>query len=112
MLRRRSRDIATGGVEAAREWFSGQDKPPVAEKVEAFQSALNSCGNTQAMDQLLNENIATYSFRPYLTSNVLLWEDVLKNYSTVGGGGTRLRPEIIKGFNHRGTIGFANGPCP
>ena len=36
-----------------------------------------------------------------MTSNVLLWEDVLKNYSTVGGGGTRLRPEIIKGFNQK-----------
>lgn len=112
MLKRRSRDIATGGVDAAREWFSGQDKPPAAEKVEAFQSALNSCGNAQAMDQLLNENIATYSFRPYMTSNVLLWEDVLKNYSTVGGGGTRLRPEIIKGFNHRDTIGFAMAHAP
>lgn len=112
MLKRRSRDIAAGGADSAREWFYGQDRKPDREKIEAFQSALNSCGSAQSMDALLTNNIKKYSFRPYLTSNVLLWQNVLRHYATVGGGGTRLRPEIVQGFSNPETIGFAMAHAP
>lgn len=112
MLKRRSRDIATGGADGARAWFAKQDRPPKDEKIIAFQNALNQCGDRRAMDQTLSENIHPYSFRPFLTSNVLLWKDVLQNYSRVGGGGTRLRPEIIKAYEHNDTIGFAMAHAP
>lgn len=112
MLKRRSRDILTGGTIAAHEWFSGQDRRPDDEKILSFQEALSNCGSVQSMDATLTDNIKNYSFRPYLTSNVLLWQDVLRRYATVGGGGTRLRPEIIQGFSHPETIGFAMAHAP
>jgi len=30
---------------------------------------------------------------------VLLWKDLLQQYSRIGGGGTRFRPEIIKAYS-------------
>ena len=112
MLKRRCRDILTGGIAAARDWFSCQDRKPDDEKIVAFQAALNNCGSAQSMDATLTANIKRYSFRPYLTSNVLLWKDVLRHYATVGGGGTRLRPEIVNGFSNPNTIGFAMAHAP
>lgn len=112
MLKRRSREIASNGVTGAREWFVKQDKPPKDEKITAFQNALNQCGDRAAMDRILTDNIHSYSFRPFLTSNVLLWKDVLQRYSKIGGGGTRLRPEIIKAYGDNKTIGFAMAHAP
>lgn len=112
MLKRRSREIAANGAEESMVWFSGQDRPPKEEKVNAFQNALNDCGDRRAMDQTLSDNIRPYSFRPFLTSNVLLWQDVLMKYSRIGGGGTRLRPEIIKAYSNQNTIGFAMAHAP
>lgn len=112
ILKRRSREIALNGASEAGVWFSKQDRPPQKEKIVAFQNALNDCGNRQAMDQTLSENIHPYSFRPFFTSNVLLWQDVLTKYSRIGGGGTRLRPEIIKAYSDSNTIGFAMAHAP
>ncbi len=112
MLKRRSRDIAANGVIDADAWFSRQDKPPRTDKVIAFQNALNDCGDKKAMEQTIADNIHNYSFRPFLTSNVLLWKDVLHRYSRIGGGGTRLRPEIISAYDDSNTIGFAMAHAP
>lgn len=112
MLKRRSKDIATGGATTAHEWFSRQDRPPKDEKIVAFQTALNNCGNAQSIDALLTQNICKYSFRPFLISNVLLWKDLLQTYSRIGGGGTRLRPEIIKAYENPNTVGFAMAHAP
>lgn len=112
MLKRRSKDIATGGVVIAHEWFSHQDRPPKDDKILAFQAALNNCGNTQSIDSLLSNNIVKYSFRPFVLSNVLLWRDLLQKYAQIGGGGTRLRPEIISAYARPDTIGFAMAHAP
>lgn len=112
MLRRRSKEIASGGADEAMPWFSRQDRPPKAEKIVAFQNALNMCGDIKAIDTTLKDNTKVYSFRPFFNSNVLLWKDVLKNYSRIGGGGTRLRPEVIKAYDAPGTIGFAMAHAP
>ncbi len=112
MLKRRSREIAMNGAEGTKEWFDRQDRTPGEEKVIAFQNALNQCKDRSAMDQTLADNIHPYSFRPFLTSNVLLWEEVLQQYSRIGGGGTRLRPEIIKAYGEEDTIGFAMAHAP
>ena len=112
MLKRRSKEVATTGIEASRAWFAGQDRPPKDEKLEAFRSALNQCGSTTTMDSLITSNTHLYSFRPYLRSNVLLWKDLLQQYSRIGGGGTRLRPEIIKAYSEPETIGFAMAHAP
>lgn len=112
MLKRRCKDIASGGVDAGRPWFSNQDKPPKNEKLQALCSALNECGNAKSIDALLTSNIHLYAFRPYLTSNVLLWTSLLQKYSKIGGGGTRLRPEIVKAYSNADTIGFAMAHAP
>lgn len=112
ILKRRSKDIAAGGAIIADEWFSKQDRPPKSDKTTAFQTALNKCGNAHSIDALLTENIKTYSFRPFLTSNVLLWKDLLQSYAKVGGGGTRLRKEIIAAYGSENTIGFAMAHAP
>ncbi len=112
MLKRRTRDIALGGVEAGKPWFSAQDKPPKDDKVAAFHAALNETGSQQSIETLLSRNIKPYSFRPYLQSNVLLWTDLLKKYAGIGGGGTRLRPEIIAAYSNPNTIGFAMAHAP
>lgn len=110
MLKRRTKDLATGQDISA--WFIKQDRKPEKEKIEALKSALNNCGDKREIDQILSSNIKTYSFRPFLQSKILLWEDVLKKYATVGGGGTRLRPEIIKTYSNRETLGFAMAHAP
>ncbi len=112
ILKRRSKDIARGGYEASKEWFERQDRSPKEDKIIAFQNALNACGTTANIDALLTDNIKPYAFRPYLTSNVLLWEELLRKYARVGGGGTRLRPEIIKAYSFEDTIGFAMAHAP
>lgn len=112
ILKRRCREIATTGTENMRSWFSGQDKPPKEDKLLAFHDALNACGDARTMDRLLSENITTYSFRPYMLSNVLLWKDLLQQYARIGGGGTRLRPELIKAYSDSETIGFAMSHAP
>lgn len=112
MLKRRSREIAANGAVGAREWFAKQDRSPRDEKITALKNALNQCGDRSAMDQTLTDNIHPYSFRPFLTSNVLLWEALLQRYSRIGGGGTRLRPEIIRAYGDNDTIGFAMAHAP
>jgi predicted helicase len=111
-MRVRSKDIATGGTVIADEWFSKQDKPPKVEKTIAFQTSLNKCGDARSIDALLTDNIHIYSFRPFLISNVLLWKDLLQSYARVGGGGTRLRKEIISAYGDADTIGFAMAHAP
>ena len=112
ILKRRSKEIASGGVPAAKPWFVKQDRAPKDGKIYAFQTALNNCGDAQSIDRLLATNIKTYTFRPFLTSNVLLWPDLLKQYARVEGGGTRLRPEIISAYENANTIGFAMAHAP
>ena len=112
ILKRRSKTIATGGYDASKEWFEKQDKPPKKDKIDAFQTALNACGNINDIDRKLENSICKYAFRPYMTTNVLLWQDLLKKYARVGGGGTRLRPEIIKAYGYKETIGFAMAHAP
>jgi len=34
-----------------------------------------------------------------ISREVLLWKDLLQQYSRIGGGGTRFRPEIIKAYS-------------
>lgn len=112
ILKRRSKDVATKEVHESREWFAGQDRQPSAEKISAFKRALNACGSMQAIDEKLAQCISAYSFRPYLTSNVLLWRELLNSYSSLGGGGTRQRPELQAAFSSNLTIGFAMAHAP
>ena len=112
MLKRRSREIAAEGVEKAKEWIGGQDKPVVDEKIIAFQNALNTCASRQVLDSMLTENIRPCSFRPFVNSNALLWGTIFDYQSGVGGGGARVRPEIKAVYDLPDTVGFSLAHAP
>lgn len=112
ILKRRSREIAADGVPKANEWISRQDKAVLNVKIEAFQNALNICENRQAMDRVLNENIYPCSFRPFVNSNVFLWETIFDYQAGVGGGGARIRPEIKAVYELEDTVGFSLAHAP
>jgi len=112
MLCRRTKDIATNGVEASAHWFARQDKKPSLAKQTAFKQALDSCGSKENIDKILSQKIAPYSFRPYLQSNVLMWREVLHSYAKLDGGGTRERPEILNAYSSLQTFGFAMAHAP
>lgn len=112
MLKRRSREIAVGGIEKAQEWIGRQDKPVVDSKITAFQSALNTCENRQELDAVLTENIRPCSFRPFVNSNAFLWDTVFEYQAGVGGGGARIRPEIKAVYDREDTIGFSLAHAP
>ena len=112
MLKRRSREIAVGGIEKAQEWIGRQDKTVVDSKIVAFQQALNTCGNRHELDTMLAENIRPCSFRPFVNSNALLWDTVFEYQAGVGGGGARIRPEIKAIYDREDTIGFSLAHAP
>ena len=112
MLKRRSKEIAAEGNRAAKEWLAKQDRPPKEDKVNAFQTALCSLGTIPMMDKLLSDYIKPYSFRPFLTSYVLMWKELLATYAKIGGGGTRLRPELLAAYEKEETFGFAMAHAP
>lgn len=112
ILKRRSREIAVGGIQAAKDWLDRQDKKVVDDKITAFQQALNTVSSTNELEQILSDSIRQCSFRPYVNSNVLLWDVAFEHIADVGGSGTRIRPEIRKMYDVEGTVGFALAHAP
>jgi hypothetical protein len=112
MLKRRSKEIMQRGASAAEEWMANQDKPPKDVETNFFANKLAAFGDAQAVDALLDANIVDYALRPFLPTKAFLWQDLLQQFSHVGGGGTRRRPEISAAFNDAGTIGFALSHSP
>ena len=112
MLKRRSREIASEGIQKAKEWIDGQDKTVVDSKISAFQTALQTCPTRQALEEMLNENIRPCSFRPFVNSNALLWQTVFDHQAGVGGGGARVRPEIKAVYDLPNTVGFSLAHAP
>lgn len=112
MLKRRSREIAAGGVEKAQEWIGGQDKQVVDAKIIAFQNALNTCTSRQNLEAVLSGNIRPCSFRPFVNSNALLWGTIFDYQAGVGGGGARVRPEIKAVYDLPDTVGFSLAHAP
>jgi len=112
MLKRRSKDIMQRRTLATEEWLRSQDKPPQKAETIAFAESLKEFGSIQAVDTILDQNIVDYSFRPFLSMKAFLWQDLLKKFSHVGGGGTRRRPEIGKAYADVKTVGFALSHSP
>jgi type I restriction-modification system DNA methylase subunit len=112
MLKRRSKDILQHGMQASEEWLGSQDKPPQEIEVRSFADALGELGGAQVIESILNQNIVDYAFRPFLTMKAFLWQDLLHKFSSIGGRGTRRRPEIGKAYSDKKTIGFALSHSP
>lgn len=112
MLKRRSREIAAQGILKAREWIDKQDRKVEEAKIKAFQDAMNTCTSRQEMDRMFEENIRPCSFRPYVTSNALLWDTVFRYQFRVAGHGARIRPEIKAIYEQEDTVGFSLAHAP
>ena len=112
LLKRRSREVSFENVDKAVEWFGAQDKPPSDEAVRAFSDALRALGSKENAEAVIDQHTFEYAFRPFVTMKCFLWEDLLKKFSRVGGGGTRRRPEVMAAFSKTGTMGFALSHSP
>lgn len=113
MLHRRTKDIMNGGVEAADLWTkgSGQKRADDA-KVLDFQDRLRKIGTSKQVDSFINSKSVMYSFRPFLTTRLFLWKELLQVWKDVGGGGTRYRKEIMEAYSSKETIGFSVAHAP
>ena len=112
LLKRRSREIREGGVNVANQWIGQQDKKVPESKIRAFCQALSSLPESISLENLLTDSIRPCSFRPYVNSNVLLCDSIFSHLARVGGGGTRIRPEIRRMYDTEGTIGFSLSHAP
>ena len=113
MLRRRSRDIMNSGIEAAVLWTKGSgQKKAEDKKILDFQARLQKIGNPKQVDSFIIERSTSYSFRPFLTTRLFLWKELLQDWKDVGGGGTRYRGEIMKAYSSEDTIGFSVAHAP
>lgn len=117
MLRRRTRELATAPaselIDVAKSWTRGSgQKTAQEEKIVDFQDELKRKGNPRDIDKFVAQNIASYSFRPFVTTKVLLWRELLQKWRSVGGGGTRYRNEIMTAYGDANTIGFSVAHAP
>lgn len=112
MLKRRCREILSEGMPAAKKWLGRQDKFPREDEIREFAEALAPLLKQGKFDAVFNQNTFEYAFRPFVTIKAFLWEDLLKRFSHVGGGGTRRRPELMKAYSGSETLGFALSHSP
>lgn len=109
VLQRRSReigDVAIDFKELKSRWFSGQLKPPAESKLTA------GVRNRLRVAAANEDAYRSYSFRPFVPMQLLLDDSLLKELSSLGGGGTRVRPEVVSAYSVEGTVGIAIAPSP
>lgn len=108
MLKRRSKEILMRGVEASKEWLGSQDKPPQDSKVRAFATALADLGGADAVESILDQNIIDYAFRPFVTTKVLMWQDLLRRLHGLNFSYWNDKKFHIKSFQHNCTESICN----
>lgn len=99
-------------VTGAKVWFARQQKPPADEKLKSLKDWLCRIGSARDIEIFVRQKTIPYAFRPFLWSYVFLWTEFLSGASRLGGGGTRLRPEILKTFELSRPVGFAMAHGP
>ena len=110
LLTRKLRDISDLSLridEIKARWFSQQDRPPADEKLS--ETVRSKVGELMEND---GNHIIHYSYRPFTTVSALVSESLLRELASVGGGGTRYRPEVLSAFKNTTTIGIAVAPAP
>jgi len=113
ILQRRCAEIADLNIPSAKiitDWFSGQRKAVNPEKLSPAIRLEFAAANQEA--NRIAANIHKYSFRPFLTSFVLIDERIFEKIKDEAGGGTRLRPELMNAFSEKNNFGFAVAPAP
>ena len=105
-LKRRSKFIAdeSNSYEQIKErWYKGQTKPPARAKLShEVKVALADSDN----------RIVDYSYRPFLTANLILDNNLMDALRNTPGGGMRERPEVQAAYADEGVFGFAVAPAP
>ena len=105
-LKRRSRFIAdeSNNYEQIKErWYKGQTKPPAQTKLSHdVKVALAN----------IDGKIVDYSYRPFLTANLILDNNLMDALRKTPGGGMRERPEVQAAYANKGVFGFAVAPAP
>ena len=115
MLKRRTRELATAAdpIQVAKDWTKGSgQKKAQDEKIIDFQAELKKKGSSRSVDTFVAQSIKNYTFRPFVTSKVLMWTDLLQKWRDVGGGGTRYRGEIMQAYADSKTVGFSIAHAP
>ena len=105
-LKRRNKFIAdeTHSYEEIKErWYKGQTKPPKQEKLT--HEVRNCLANSQL-------KIVDYSYRPFLTANLLLDNTLMDALRKTKGEGMRPRPEVQIAYADESVIGFVTAPAP
>lgn len=112
LLNRRTRDMGSSMQyeELKNRWFEGQRKPPRQEKLtprirEKIKTLIENNDNVPP-------NIEKYSFRPFLNLYAFLPESVLSELASIGGGGTRYRPEVLSAYSRSNNFGISVAPAP
>jgi len=86
-------------------WYKGQRKIPNKSKItDGIRSKIGLAANTS--------NITTYSYRPFLETSVILNDELLYELKQLGGGGTRVRPEVRAAYSDDRVFGFIVSPAP
>jgi hypothetical protein len=109
LLQRRSQEVgnlATPYANLIERWFSGQKKPPGENKLT--QEVRQRLGAAS----IAETSYRKYSFRPFVPMHLLFEDSLLRVLSGLGGGGTRLRPEVVSAYSSLGTVGIAIAPSP
>jgi len=86
-------------------WYIGQRKIP--NKTKITEGIKTKLGNAITFN-----NILKYSYRPFLESYVVLDDSLLQELQGLGGGGTRVRPEVKAAFSNPNVFGFIVSPAP
>ena len=105
-LKRRNKYIAdeTNSYEEIKDrWYKGQTKPPAKRKLSREVRACLSNGNLTIVD---------YSYRPFLTANLLLDNNLMDALRKTEGGGMRERPEVQAAYEDNSVLGFVAAPAP
>lgn len=109
LLQRRSQEIGNTGIsytDLKARWFAGQSKPPAENKLtRQVREQLQVAAGQKA-------SYRRYAFRPFVPMHLLLDSALLGLMAKLGGGGTRIRPEVISAYSSPGTVGIAIAPSP
>jgi len=86
-------------------WYKGQRKIPNQSKItDGIRSKLGLAANAS--------NISNYSYRPFIETSVILNDNLLNELKQLGGGGTRVRPEVRAAYSDDRVMGFIVSPAP
>lgn len=96
-------DLSHTYTEIKERWYKGQAKPPLESKLAP---------NVRMALSASSRNILNYSFRPFLTMQLVMDDALMDEIRSTPGGGMRVRPEVQAAYKNNNVFGFAVAPAP